>query len=284
MVPAGERPPDVGWQLASGGYFQSMQIPLLSGRLFDERDRPGNKPVVIISEAIQKRFFPNENPIGKEVKSNGENADIVGVVGNIRRAGLRDQPREDMYLPFEMTPVNSTTLFIRTTSPPTLVVSSIQAALKSIEPNTVFLSTRTLEEVASESVRETRLALWLLGVFGITALALCAIGIYGVMSYVVRQRTRELGTRVALGATRSDIIWMVMRQGAIIAGLGTIIGLTAGVLAARLLISMVYGVSTSDPATLAGSSVVLIVTTLTACFIPARRAASVDAARTLSEQ
>jgi predicted permease len=283
-VPAGERAPDVGWQSASGGYFQAMQIPLISGRLFDERDRPDSKPVVIISEAIQQRFFRNESAVGKQVKVGKANAEIVGVVGNIRRAGLRDEPRADMYFPFERFPSNSITLFVRTVSDPLSNVSNIQATLRSIEPAIVIARTRTLDEVAAESVRETKLALWLLGAFGVTALALCAVGVYGVMSYVVRQRTRELGTRVALGATRGDIVWLVMRQGAVIAVLGTILGLGAGLMTGRFFAAMLYGVSTYDPMTLAVASIVLIGTTLAACYIPARRAASIDPARTLSVQ
>ena len=281
-VPAGERAPDVGWQSASGGYFQTMQIPLLAGRLFDGRDRPDTQPVVIISEAIQQKFFKNESAVGKQLKVGDQTAEIVGVVGNIRRAGLRDEPRADMYFPFERTPTNSITLFVRSMADPRTTVLSIQSVLKSIEPNTVFVRTQTLDEIAAQSVRETKLALWLLAVFGVTALALCAVGIYGVMSYVVRQRTRELGTRMALGATRSDILWLVMRQGTVLAIVGTAIGLSAGLMAARFLTSMLFGVSPSDPLTLVGASITLIATTLIACYIPARRAASVNAARTLS--
>jgi putative ABC transport system permease protein len=140
-----------------------------------------------------------------------------------------------------------------------------------------------MNEVVSDSVHVTRLALTLLGVFAVIALALAAIGIYGVMAYVVRQRTREIGTRIALGATTRDIVWLVMRQGVLIAGLGAIVGGVAAAAAARLLQSILFGTPPSDPATYAAAAMVLITTTMAACYLPARRAARVDPARTLGE-
>ncbi len=283
-VAPGERAPDVGWQAASGSYFKSLEIPLVAGRLFDERDRPDSPPVVIVSEAIQKRFFPNESAVGKRVKTGDTTtAEIVGVVGNIRRAGLRDDPWADMYYPFERNPGNQITLFVRTAGDPDRALPALQSALKSVEPRTVIEGSRSLADVASESMRTTKLLLWLLGIFATTALVLAAVGIYGVMSYVVRQRTREIGTRIALGATRRDILWLVMREGALIASGGTIAGLLVGLAATRSLASILYGVSASDPATLSVAAGVLVATIMAACYLPARRAASVDPARTLAE-
>jgi putative ABC transport system permease protein len=283
-VAAGERPPEVGWQVASEGYFKALRIPLLSGRLFNSQDTADSKPVVVISEAIQRRFFPHEPAVGREIKLGKTKMEIVGVVGNIRRAGLRDEPRADMYFAFESNPSNQVTLFVRTATEPASALQALQAALHNIEPNIVVTGSRSMQDVVSESVQVTHLVLWLLGVFAATALALSAVGIYGVMSYVVRQRTREIGTRVALGATTHDILWLVMRHGAVIAGLGAVIGLAAGLAAARLLNSILYGISASDPLTLAGAAVLLIVTTMAACYLPARRASHIDPARTLSEQ
>ena len=283
-VPAGERPPEVGWQLASSGYFRALQIPLVAGRLFDDRDDDKAPQVVIISEAIQKRFFPNESAVGKVVKQGDERFEIVGVVGNIRRAGLRDEPRADMYFPFERFKPGQTTLFVRTATDPERTLPALRAAIGRVEPNAFVSDEQTLAHVAAESERVTRVVLWLLGVFAVTSLALAAIGIYGVMSYAVRQRTREIGTRIALGATRTNILWLVLQQGAVIAAVGTAVGLATGLATTRLLSSILYGVKGTDPLTMSAAVVLLVMTIMLACYIPARRAAAVDPAKTLAEQ
>jgi predicted permease len=283
-VPAGERPPDVGWQAASGGWFRAMQIPLLSGRLFDERDRPGSPPVVIISQGIAKRFYGADSAVGRSIKLGQNTAEIVGVVGDIRRAGLTDEPRADMYFAAMQGPGTGMTLFLRTRGDPVRTIAPARAALRAVEPDVAVFDTPTMSQVASDSVRVTRLVLWLLGIFALVSLGLAAVGIYGVMSYVVRQRSREIGTRIALGARRPDILWLVLRQGIVIAGAGTAIGLAVGLGAARALRSMLYGVTATDPIVLAGAAVLLVVTALVACYVPALRAARVDPARTLAEQ
>jgi putative ABC transport system permease protein len=283
-VPAGERPPEVGWQVATGTYFGALKIPLIAGRVFNANDVPTGPRVAIISEAIQKKYFPGENPIGKQLKAGPTTIEIIGVVGNIRRAGLRDEPRADMYFAGEQSPQLSTTFFVRTRGEPARTLPSLQAALKSVDTKTVFIESASLADVAAESVRTTKLVLWLLGVFAATALVLAAVGIYGVMSYVVRQRTREIGTRIALGASRVNIVWLIMREGVVIAGAGAGVGLLIGLAATRALKSILFGVSASDPATMGVATLVLVAAILAACYVPARRAASVDPARTLAEQ
>ena len=283
-VPPGERPPEVGWQVASGGYFRALQIPLVAGRLFDERDGQNGPQVAIVSEAIQRRFYPNESAVGKFVKSGDDRFEIVGVVGNIRRAGLRDEPRADMYFPFERNLPGQISIFVRTSADPDQSLPALEAAIKQVEPRAFVSEMQTLTHVANESERVTRVILWLLGVFAVTSLALAAVGIYGVMSYAVRQRTREIGTRIALGASRRNILWLVLQQGAVIAAVGTVVGLATGLATTRFLSSILYGVSKADPLTLTSAVVVLVVTIMLACLVPARRAASVDPAKTLAEQ
>jgi predicted permease len=282
-VPAGQRPPDVGWQSASGGYFEALRIPLLSGRLFDARDAAG-PPVLIISRAVERQFFPDRPAVGQRVRLGAnETAEIVGVVGDVRRAALADTPRPDMYFPFEFAPSPSATLFVRTSGNPVEALASIQATLKVVEAGIVVPETRTMAAVAARSIATTRLALWLLGIFGAVAVALAGVGIYGVMSYLVRQRAREIGTRMALGASRRDILWLVMRQGTVIAAAGVVMGLLAGLVLARSLASILYDVSPSDPVAVTAAVAVLGLVTMAACYVPARRATRVDPARTLAE-
>jgi putative ABC transport system permease protein len=282
-VPSGQRPPDVGWQAARGGYFTALRIPLLAGRLFDDRDTPTSPPVVIVSDAIAQRFFRGEPAVGRTITLGTRQAEIVGVVGNIRRAALTDDPRADMYFSSEQGSDSSATWFVRTAGDPAAALAAIQTAIRGTEPGAVFVESRTMAEIASESMQVVHLASWLFGFFAVTALALAAVGIYGVLSYVIRQRTREIGMRVALGATRGHIAWMVMRQGAAIAGIGTSIGLIAGLAAGRMLDTLLFATSSTDPLTLTAASATLVVTVLAACYIPARRAARIDPARTLGD-
>ena len=280
---AGERPPEVGWQAASRGYFETLRIPLRAGRLFNASDVPGGPTVVIVSEAIAEKYFPGESAVGRRVMLGAEDsAEIVGVVGNIRRAALTDEPRADMYFPSEQGPSGATEFFVRTSGDPLRALPAVESALRVIEPGLVVRNPRTLAAVAAESVASTRLALWLFGLFATIALALAGVGIYGVMSYIVRQRSREIGTRIALGASGGDIFWTVMRQGGIITTAGLTIGLAAGLVMARSLASLLYATSSADPAALGGALVVLTIAAMTACYLPARRASRIDAARSLA--
>jgi putative ABC transport system permease protein len=278
----GQRPPEVGWQAASAGYFRALGIPLRAGRLFDRRDVPDGAPVVIVSDALAARHFPGENAVGKRVKlGQNEMAEIVGVVGSIRRASLADAPREDLYFPFEQGPSQGVTLFLRTLGDPLLAWPAVRTTIRDIERHAVLVETRTLDHIAEESAAITRLAMRLLAGFAAIALALAAVGIYGVMSYSVRRRTRELGTRVALGASRADIVRLVMRQAAILAAAGLTTGIVAGLAGARALSSVLFGVPAWDPVAIGAAATVLTVTAFIASYVPARRAARIDPASTL---
>jgi putative ABC transport system permease protein len=280
----GQRAPEVGWQSASGGYFTALRIPLRAGRLFDARDTIDTPPVVIVSDALAERYFPGEDPIGQRIRLDDATAEIVGRVGDIRRASLRDAPRADLYFPFERQNGNGITLFVRTSGDPLAAVPALRAAVRQAEPGVIIAQVRSLAEVAAASAAVSRLSMRLLGGFAVIALALAAVGIYGVMSYSVRRRTRELGTRLALGASRRDIVGLVMRQAAVIAGVGLAVGLGLGLLAARSLSSVLYDVPPWDPVSLAAAGVVLSATALGASYLPARRAARVDPSTTLATE
>ena len=283
-IGSGERAPDVGWQSASGGYFSTLKIPLRAGRLFDQRDRPSSPPVVIVSEGLATRFFPGENAVGHRVKLGPTEAEIVGVVGDIRRAALSDEPRPDMYFPFERAPDTSNTIFIRTTGDPLQALPAVRTTLRTIERDTVVLDARTMDDYAAESAAIARLAMRLLVGFAIVALLLAAIGIYGVMSYVVARRMRELGTRLALGATRGAILAMVLKESAAISGAGLLAGLALGLAASRSLNAILYGVPPWDPIAIAAATTLLAVIAMAASYLPARRAARIDPARTLAAE
>ncbi len=279
----GERAPDVGWQVASSGYFKALKIPLISGRLFDETDNPQSRPVVIVSDALVRRYFPNEEAVGQLVRQGDGTAEIVGVVGSIRRAALAEEPSADMYLPFEQSASPQTTLFVRTSGDPGAVQPAIQRAIRGIEPGVLLDDSGTLEAVAGSSLAIPRLLLNLLMVFAGVALVLATIGIYGVTAYSVEQRTKEIGTRIALGAPRGDVYRLILGRGAMIWLIGAAVGLVAALFASRLLTSVLYATSPADPLVLTAVPLALLLVTLGACYIPARRAALVDPKTSLSE-
>ncbi len=281
--PAGTRRPDVGWQSATAGYFEALGIPLRAGRLFDDRDAAAPVPPVIISEALAREYFAGESPVGRRLRNGNGELEIIGVVGDIRRATLSAQPRADLYLAFARFPDSVTTLFLRTTGDPSLAFPAVRTAVRALESQTVLARPRSMEEIASASTAINQLAMRLLAGFAAVALTLAAIGIYAVMAYSVRRRTRELGTRVALGASRADIIRLVMREGGVITITGVIVGLAAGLLAARSLSAVLFGVPPSDPWSIVAAAIVLCLTAIGACVVPARRASRVDPARTLIE-
>jgi putative ABC transport system permease protein len=283
-MPAGERPPDVGWQAATGGYFRALRIPLIAGRVFEDRDAAALVPPVIISAEIARQYFAGESPIGRRLRGgDGGEVEVVGVVGDIRRAALSDRPRADMYFPFARFADTSATLFIHTTADPLLALPAVRTALRGVEPSILVYGTRTMDDIAAASAAVARLAMRLLAGFAVVALVLAAVGIYAVMAYNVRRRTRELGTRVALGASRGDIIRMVMREGGAITLAGVLAGLAAGLLGARSLSALLYGVPSSDAISLTAAAFLLSATAMAACYLPARRAARVNPARTLVE-
>jgi putative ABC transport system permease protein len=274
-LPAGERPPEVGWQLASEGYFRALRIPLRAGRLFEPRDETG-PAVVIISEAAASSYFAGENALGHRIDLGDVKPEIVGIVGNIRRASLTDDPRADLYFPFERVMSPSTTLFIRASGEAAAALAPVRAVVRRLEPHAVLYETRTLSAIAEESAAVTRLATRLLAGFAAIALLLAAVGVYGVMSYRVRLRTRELGTRLALGASPGDITRLVLLQAFAIACVGVVIGTAIALAFSRTLSSILFDVRPWDPMVLASAAAVLAAATLAASYLPARRAARVD--------
>lgn len=280
-VPAGERP-EIDFRRASTGYFQTMGIPLLAGRLVTEQDVANNTGAVLINEAMAKRFWPGEDPIGRRIStatSTGQQTQwqtIVGVVGSVRHLGLDIEPRPEVYYHTNTSPPFGPVVVIRTTSDPQRLISIARAKVREIDSNVPISNVNTMEQLVAQSVAQRRFGMFLVGIFAALALVLAVVGIYGVVSYSVAQRTSEIGVRMALGASAKDVLKLVLKNGMTLALIGVGIGLAGAFAVTRLMTAMLFEVKPTDVATFAIVSVGLIVVALLACYVPARRAMRVD--------
>ncbi|MGH9401905.1 MAG: ADOP family duplicated permease [Terriglobia bacterium] len=271
-------------------YFRTLGIPLIRGRYFDERDTPDSPPVVIISETLARRYFGNQDPIGKELKQSGPDLHnrwmkIVGVVRDVKYQGLNGEPKPVYYEPYSQAFGTVTMrLMVRTSVPAQSMGATVRRSIQHFDSTIAVQRVKTMKQVLSESVSEPRFRTVLLAIFAGVALVLAAIGIYGVISYSVAQRTHEIGIRMALGAKRSDVVRVVLGQGMTLAAIGLGIGITAALGVSRFLASQLYGISPTDLFTFVAVSLVLSGVALLACYIPARRAAKVDPAVALRHE
>lgn len=272
--------PVAEFRAASADYFAALRIPILEGRNLTDQDAVGAPQVMLINRALVKRYFPNEDPIGQRLELDSTLVfTIVGVVGDTRGASLGQDPMPEFYIPyqqFENSLPAEMTFAVRTEVPPASVVPAIREAIRMVDPAQPIFRVETMDEVVSRSLSSSRLYMWLLGTFAVIALALATAGIYGVASYLVTQRTREMGIRLALGAPPSALKVMVVRQEAVVAIIGTIVGLVGAFAVTRLLASFLYGVSATDPLTYLCVALALIVIAMLASYVPARRATRVD--------
>ncbi len=279
-----ESEPLTEYRVVTPRYFQSMGIPLLAGRDFSESDTKQSPNVVVINDEFVRRHFGSENPLGHRLKLQGQERDpllIVGVVGNVRHFGLDDQPTADAYVPFLQDPLSlnyrSMTIVARTKSEdPGAVAGALRATLTSMDKSLPVYAVKPMTEYVGDSLARRRFNMVLLSAFGGVALVLAAVGIYGVISYSVLQRTHEMGIRMAIGAQRSDVLKLVVRQAMILTLAGVVIGLLAAWALTRLIKSLLFNVSVTDPLTFAVIAVLTILIALLACLIPARRATKVD--------
>jgi predicted permease len=261
------------------GYFEAMKVPLIEGRFFEDGDNAHSPNVLVINEVVARNLFPNENPIGKRLRLGFNNftGEIVGVVRHTSHLALDNAPVEEVYTAYPQTPFwNSLSLTIRTTSVPSVLAQSVQDLVRTMDKDQPVAKIRMMDEVADASVAAPKFRTLLLGLFGIAALLLGAIGIYGVMSYSVSLRTREVGIRMALGADRNQVLGLVLREGLRLMIAGLTVGLLGSLALTHLLSSMLYQVRPTDPLTFAGVSILLGVVSILANGVPARRAAKVD--------
>ncbi len=267
------------WRIVSPGYFRTMGIPL-RGREFDERDSEDSQPVTIISEEMARRYWPDEDPIGKPVMllSLGRKTyTIVGVAGDVRSLGLDSDPAPMVYASTAVAATwNPMNLVIRTGGEPASQVSAVRSTLGSIDPNIPIYDIRTVDELLSNSLGSRRFTMFLLGTFAAVALLLACVGLFGVMAYLVSQRTHEIGVRLALGARPGDVFRLIIGRGMALASAGSALGLAGAWAIGRFLESMLYQIKPTDPITLASAPLVLLAVALLACYVPARRAMKVD--------
>jgi predicted permease len=276
MAPWGNR-----WS-AGASYFQTMSIPLIRGRYFDDRDVMGSPGVAIIDETMARKFWPNEDPIGKRVswerdpQGNVRWREIVGIVGHVKQNSLDGENPVQYYHPHRQSPGRGVFLVVRTAAEPQNLIAAVRGVIQSADRELPVFRVTTMERMVADSTSQRRFATTLLGVFALIALILASVGLFGVMSYTVAQYTHEIGIRMALGASRANILQLVIFQGLTLVAVGIAIGLGAAYLLTRLLSSMLFGVSATDLSTYALLPIFLALVALAACYIPARRATRVD--------
>lgn len=294
-VPRPGEAPGAIYRIATPDYFRAMQMRLLRGRDFSDRDTTASPAVVVINERASLEYWPNENPLGKRIAVLGTANDpiiwstIIGVVKNAKQQDWAAKPYPEIYLAafqnaeflgmsqsFIVKMYSYITLVVRAAGDPSALTTSIKNTVWSFDRNLTLSDIVTLEDVVERANAQPRFQMLLLGVFAFVALTLAAIGIYGVMSYAVSRRTRELGVRISLGASQRDVLRLVIGQGMMLALVGSAVGILAALLLSRLMAQLLYGVTATDPMTFVAVTLTLLIVALLACYLPARRATKVD--------
>ncbi len=276
--------PSMQVRVATPDYFSTVGIPLKRGRGFTEDDKAGTPRVVLITESAAREFFPAEDPIGKTItlgwgrgagkpKAGGE---VVGIVGDVKDAGLNEPNPPQIYLPMRQWPVSFMTVVLKTAVPPASLAEAVRAEVYAVDANLPVSNVSTLDTIVAKSISQQRFYMLLLTMFACLALVLAAIGIFGVLSYAVSQRTREIGIRMALGAEGRTVVYLIVRQAMVLAVFGVAAGTIAALFVSQTMTKMLFGVTPTDPVTFAGVAAVLMGVALFASYLPARRATRVD--------
>jgi len=281
MAPSGQQPLSLFFNSINSTYFETLRVPLLRGRAFNESDNPTAPPVVIINQTMADRFWPNQNPLGKSFSlktATGppKTLQVVGVAANGKYLFVAEDPTPFFYVPLVQNYTSARTLLVRSSVPPETLLASVPAEIHKLAPDLPVTQAKTLKQAIGDDLLEYRLGAGVAMAMGAIGLILAVIGIYGIVSFSAAQRTREIGIRMALGGSARDVMRLILRQGV---GM-VIVGLGVGVLAAlgitRVMTRLLVGVSPSDPMTYAAVSLLLTAVALLACWIPARRATRVD--------
>jgi putative ABC transport system permease protein len=277
-----QKQPSMEARVATTGYFNAMGIPLLRGRGFGPDDTSRSRPVVVLSESAVRRFFPGEDPLGKRITlgwRHGEGhagGEVIGVVGDVNDFGLSEERPPEIYLPYEQLPIESLDVVLRTSVPPRSLAPSAEAVVRELDPDLPLTRVQTLDDIVARSISAPRFYMVLLGLFAGMALLLASLGIYGVMSYAVAQRSREIAIRVALGAPRGSLLRMILGDALVLVFAGVATGLAGALALSRTLATLLFNLSPADPTTLAGMAILLSLVALLASYVPARRATRVD--------
>lgn len=279
-------PPEVEFRAANPGYFPTLGIPLIAGRLFEDRDGPAQS-ILIVDEVTARRYFPGENPVGKRIRfladANGPWFEVVGVVGAIRHFGIEVEPRPTIYRPAAINPLGAPVLVIRTAGDPAPMLQTLSRVVRTAYGNMPAYNVYAMDQLVERSTSERRFLMWLLTSFAIAALLLAAIGIYGAISQSVAQRTQEIGVRIALGASPADTLRLVLGEGLWIAGAGVGIGVVLGLVLAKLGERLLYGVRPYDALVYGVTAITLFLFAMLASYLPALRATRVDPLVTLRD-
>lgn len=268
----------IAMRQVSPEYFDAARTPLLRGRVFSAHDVDGSLPVVIVNETTAKRYWPDQNAIGKHLANSRDmiQREVVGVVADVKFNGLNAASSEEMYLPLAQNPWPTTTLIVRSDANLQPLVAAVRAKISELDSGLPVSGILSMEDVVAASVAQPRLVMQFAGVFAGLSLLLAAVGIYGVMAYSVTLRRQEMGIRVALGAAPRDILKLVMGQGMRLTLAGVVAGIVVSVMLTRLLTSLLFGVRAIDAGVFGGAALVLIGAAFLACYLPARRATRVD--------
>lgn len=277
--PDREKDPPIGVGTVTPDYFRTLQIPLISGRTYDERDRADAPKVAIVNQAFAQRYFPAGDVLGKRIAFGCEDSyctTIVGVVGNVKQESITADVMPEIFVPFEQMPMNAMTLFVRTKGNPMDFAGALRSEVFAIDKNQPVFSVKTLDQRVVETIATSRSLMLLFSGFALLALVLACVGIYGIISYAVSQRTREIGIRMALGARAVDVLRLVLKNGMTLVLAGIVIGVAGALALTRFLATLLFGVTPTDTLTFVVVSLVLVTVALIACLIPARRATKVD--------